>query len=55
MLGSLLLAIICFFTFLGNTKNITKINSIVIPILIAFILYFGIQNLQFIILNNKKK
>ena len=48
MLGSLLLAIICFFTFLGNTKNITKINSIVIPILIAFILYFGIQNLQLI-------
>ena len=48
MLGSLLLAIICFFTFLGNTKNITKINSIVIPILIVFILYFGIRNLQLI-------
>ena len=48
MLGSLLLAIICFFTFLGNMKNITKINSVVIPILIVFILYFGIRNLQFI-------
>ena len=48
MLGSLLLTIICFFTFLGNMKNITKINSVVIPILIVFILYFGIRNLQFI-------
>ncbi len=43
LLGSLLLAIICFLTFLGNMKEITKINSTVIPILI---LYIGVQNLQ---------
>ena len=48
MVASLLLAIICFFTFLGNMKNITKINSVVIPILIIFILYVGIRNLQLI-------
>ena len=48
LVGSFLLAIICFFIFLGDMKEITKINSIVIPILILFILYIGVQNLHLI-------
>lgn len=48
LVGSFLLAIICFFLFLGDMKEITKINSIVIPILIVFILYVGVKNLQVI-------
>ena len=51
IIGSLLLAIICFFVFLGNIKNIAKINSIIIPILIVFILYVGILNLKYININ----
>ncbi len=51
IIGSLILAIICFLVFLGNIKNIAKINSIIIPILIIFILYLGILNLKYININ----
>lgn len=51
MIGSGILALICFFVFLGNIKNIAKINSIIIPILISFILYIGIHNIKFININ----
>ena len=48
LFGAFLLAIICFIVFWGDIKNIAKINSIIIPILIIFILYVGIQNLKYI-------
>ena len=51
IIGSLLLATICFVVFLGNIKNIIKINSIIIPILIIFILLVGIYNLKHININ----
>ena len=51
IIGSIFLAIICFIVFLGNIKNIAKINSIIIPILISFILYIGIHNIKFININ----
>ena len=51
MIGSVILALICFFVFLGNIKNIAKINSIIIPILISFILYIGIHNIKFVNIN----
>lgn len=51
IIGSVILALICFFVFLGNIKNIAKINSIIIPILIIFILYIGIQNIKFVNIN----
>lgn len=51
IIGSLLLATICFVVFLGNIKNIIKINSIIIPILIIFILLVGIYNLKYININ----
>ncbi len=43
-----MLAIICFIVFCGDIKNIAKINSIIIPILIFFILYVGVKNLKYI-------
>ena len=43
-----MLAIICFIVFCGDIKNIAKINSIIIPILISFTLYVGILNLKYI-------
>ena len=48
IIGSIFLAIICFIVFLGNIKNIAKINSIIIPVLILFIICVGIYNLKFI-------
>lgn len=45
------MALICFFVFLGNIKNIAKINSIIIPVLILFIICVGIYNLKFININ----
>ena len=45
------MATICFVVFLGNIKNIIKINSIIIPILIIFILLVGIYNLKYININ----
>lgn len=51
IIGSIFLAIICFIVFLGNIKNIAKINSIIIPVLIFFIICVGIYNLKFININ----
>lgn len=45
IIGSSILAIICFIIFLGNIKGIVKINKIVVPILIGFILIIGIKNI----------
>lgn len=46
VIGSTLLAIICVVVFLGNIKNIIKINDIIIPILIIFVFFVGINNLK---------
>lgn len=55
MVGSAVVTTVCFFVFLGNMKGIIKINSIVIPILIMFILYVGVKNLQVISVEQIKK
>lgn len=44
--GSAILAIICFITFLTNVNGVIKINSILVPILIFFIILIGIINLN---------
>lgn len=44
--GALLLAIICYIVLLGNIEKITKINKIIIPALIIFIVSIGILNLK---------
>ena len=45
LIGSGILAILCYIVFLGNIEKIAKINSIIIPGLILFILFVGIKNL----------
>lgn len=45
MIGSLLISFICFILFLKNIESITKINSIIVPILIITILIIGTKNL----------
>lgn len=39
------MALICYIVFLRNIESITKINSIIIPILIFIIITIGIQNI----------
>ena len=47
-IGSGILAIICYFIFLKDMKGVTKVNSIVVPILIFFIVLIGIKNINLI-------
>ena len=51
IIGSIFLAIICYIVFLGNIRNIAKINSIIIPVLIFFIICVGIYNLKLVKIN----
>ena len=46
LIGASILSLSCFFLFLGNIEKIVKINSIIIPILIVFILFVGVKNLS---------
>ena len=43
--GSSILASICYLAFLGNIEKITKINRLVIPLLISIIIIVGIKNI----------
>lgn len=45
IIGAIILATICFFIFLTDVNGVTKVNSIVVPILIAIILIIGVNNL----------
>ena len=45
-IGSGMLAIVCFITFMTNVNGVVKISSILIPILIFFIVTIGIINLN---------
>ena len=51
IIGNLFLAIISYIIFLKNMDGITKINSVIIPILIIFILVIGIKNILNIDIN----
>lgn len=44
-IGASILAIICYFVFLGNIEKIAKINFIVVPTLVLFIFIVGVKNL----------
>ena len=44
IIGSSILAIISYIVFLRNVESFAKINSVIIPILIAIILIIGIEN-----------
>ena len=41
--GALIIAVLCYYTFNGNINGVTKINLILVPLLILVILFFGIK------------
>ena len=45
LLGSALIALLAYFLFLKNIEGITKVNSLIIPILIVIVLIVGIKNI----------
>ena len=45
IIGSLIIAILCYFTFIGNMNEIMKLSNYLIPFLIFFIIYISIKNL----------
>ena len=48
-LSSTLFAIICYLIFKKNIEGVIKVNEILVPILLIFIIFLGIKNLPFII------
>lgn len=46
IIGSSILAIICFFVLQKNTQGVVKVNEIIIPVLIIFIILIGMMNLK---------
>lgn len=52
-IGSILLAIIVYLTLSANVKGVMKVNSILIPVLIIFIIIIGIINFAESNLNSK--
>ena len=51
ILGSLILAILCFCVFLTSVKGVLKVSQYLVPILIIFILLIGINNILSININ----
>lgn len=45
IMGSTILAVLCFFVFITNVDGLVKISEYVVPILIAFIVLIGILNI----------
>ena len=45
-IGAIILAIICFIILLKDIEGVTKVNSIVVPVLITIILIIGIKNIH---------
>ena len=46
IVGSLLIIILCYFIFTKNINGIIKANTILVPILVIFIIIFGIKNIS---------
>lgn len=44
LIGATFLSITCFIIFLTNIKGVTKISSVIVPILIFFIIFLGLYN-----------
>lgn len=56
IIGSFVLAFICFMIFLGNVERLLKVNKYLVPILIVFLLvlgYMNISNINFTEISNK--
>ena len=52
VIGSLILAVICFVVLMGNMQGIVKTNELLVPIIIIFILVVGFYNLRMIDISN---
>lgn len=48
LIGSAILTILCYIVFMTSTKGIVKVSTIIVPFLILFIIYIGIQILGII-------
>lgn len=58
IIGSAILAIICFIIFMGNVEGLLKVNKYLVPILIVFMLvigYMNINNMNLSEISNKSK
>ena len=44
---AIIIAVLCYITFINDTKGIVSINAILIPFLAAFIVYLEIKNIPF--------
>lgn len=51
IIGSSILALICFFIFQTNVKGLVKANEMIVPLLIGFIILIGILNIDAISFN----
>lgn len=51
IIGSSILAILCFFIFMKNVQGVVKANSIVVPFLIIAVLLIGIMTIKTSIVN----
>ncbi len=49
LVSSVIIAILCYFTFHKDIQGIISINTLLMPFLITFVLYMGIKNLHFTI------
>lgn len=52
--GSLVILVFSYITFLGNIDRIMKVNTILIPILMLFIIHIGVKNVDYVIENYSK-
>lgn len=46
LIGSLVLAIICYFVFLNNVSGLIKVNQVIVPILIGGLIIVGIKVIE---------
>ena len=46
IIGTCIICLLCYITFLGNIKTIIKVNSILMPLIISFIIFLIINNLD---------
>ncbi len=54
IIGCGILALLCFIIFMTNVEGVIKVNELLIPILILFIVIIGVVNLNFINIENSK-
>lgn len=46
MVGSILIGVLCYFTFMGNQEGIAKANTLLVPVLILMIVVLGIKGIR---------